>query len=84
MPLLRVGSCGSSPAIEWRSSISPLPTTHGLLSWVETYADLGLGFVDASVVAVCERLDVARVATLNRRDFAVVRPAHCEAFELVP
>lgn len=51
---------------------------------VETYADLGLGFVDASVVAVCERLDVVRVATLNRRDFAVVRPAHCEAFELVP
>jgi uncharacterized protein len=29
---------------------------------------------DASVVAVAERLNVATVATLNRRDFTVVRP----------
>ncbi len=51
---------------------------------VETYADLGLGLVDASVVAVAERLGVSRLATLNHRDFRVVRPAHVEAFELVP
>ena len=51
---------------------------------IGTYADLGLGFVDASVIAVAERLDQATVATLNHRDFAVVRPAHRDAFELVP
>lgn len=42
---------------------------------IETYASLPLGGVDAAVIAVAERLDVATVATLNQRDFAVVRPA---------
>ena len=40
--------------------------------------------VDASVVAVAERLGVSTIATINRRDFAVVRPLHVAAFELVP
>lgn len=51
---------------------------------VETYADLGLGVVDASVVVVAERLGVTTLATLNHRDFRVVRPKHVEAFELLP
>jgi len=51
---------------------------------ISAYADLRLGIVDASVVAVAERLRVITIATLNHRDFAVVRPAHCEAFEIVP
>lgn len=51
---------------------------------IEAYADLGLGFVDASVVTIAENLDVKTIATLNRRDFAVVRPRHTAAFELVP
>ena len=51
---------------------------------IETYADMGLGLVDASVVAVAERLDINTVGTLNRRDFVVVRPRHVEAFTLIP
>jgi uncharacterized protein len=51
---------------------------------VERYADLRLGMVDASVVAVAERLGITTVATVNRRDFVVVRPRHVAAFELVP
>lgn len=51
---------------------------------VATYADLRLGMVDASVVAVAERLEVATLATVNRRDFVVVRPRHLDAFVLVP
>ncbi len=54
------------------------------LALVETYADLGLGLVDASVVAVAERLGATTVATLNHRDFRVVRPLHVAAFELLP
>lgn len=54
------------------------------IALIGTYADLGLGFVDASIIAVAERLDVTTIATLNHRDFAVVRPAHCDAFELIP
>lgn len=51
---------------------------------VETYADMGLGLVDASIIAVAERLAVTTLATLNRRDFTVVRPRHIDAFELLP
>lgn len=49
-----------------------------------TYASLDLGFVDASVIVACERLGETKVATLDRRDFAVVRPRHCEALTLLP
>ena len=44
----------------------------------------GLGVIDASVVAVAERLGVAALATFNRRDFQNVRPRHREAFQIVP
>ncbi len=51
---------------------------------VAGYADLGLGLVDASVVAVAERLGIAQIATLDRRHFSVVRPAHVTTFEIIP
>jgi len=50
----------------------------------ERYADLRLGVVDASVVALVERLGEHRVATLDHRHFAVVRPAHAPALQLLP
>ncbi|HWE82469.1 MAG TPA: PIN domain-containing protein [Gaiellaceae bacterium] len=51
---------------------------------VARYRDLPLGTVDASVVAAAERLGVTTIATLDRRHFGVVRPAHTAAFELIP
>jgi uncharacterized protein len=51
---------------------------------VETYADLPLGGTDASVIALAERLDATAIVTLDRRHFSVVRPAHVDAFELLP
>jgi uncharacterized protein len=48
------------------------------------YANLDLGLVDASVIALCERLGETKVATLDRRDFSVVRPRHCESLSLLP
>jgi predicted nucleic acid-binding protein len=51
---------------------------------LEQYHDLDLGVVDASIVAVAERLNVTTIATLNDRDFRVVRPRHCDAFVLAP
>ncbi|MBM3676656.1 MAG: PIN domain-containing protein [Actinobacteria bacterium] len=50
----------------------------------DQYASLRLGFVDAAVIAQCERLGETRVATLDRRHFGVVRPAHCETLTLLP
>lgn len=48
------------------------------------YCDLPLGTVDASIVAAAERLGVSALATLDRRHFTVVQPAHVPAFTLVP
>jgi predicted nucleic acid-binding protein len=48
------------------------------------YADLPLGFVDASIVALAERLGVTAVLTTDRRHFGVVRPRHAERLVLVP
>ena len=48
------------------------------------YRDMPLGTVDASVIAVAERLKVKQIATLDHRHFSVVKPAHVEAFELLP
>ncbi|MGH2868809.1 MAG: type II toxin-antitoxin system VapC family toxin [Solirubrobacteraceae bacterium] len=54
------------------------------LELAERYADLDLGIVDASVVALSERLKVTSVLTLDRRDFSVVRPRHCASLTLLP
>lgn len=51
---------------------------------VSQYGDLPLGAVDASVVAVAERLRVSEVATIDARHFHVVRPRHVPAFTLLP
>lgn len=49
-----------------------------------TYIDIGLDAADASIIAVAERLGQTVIATLDDRDFRIVRPAHVDAFELVP
>jgi predicted nucleic acid-binding protein len=49
-----------------------------------TYADSRLDFVDASVVAVAERLGITRILTLDQRDFHIIRPNHCPYFDLLP
>jgi len=51
---------------------------------VDTYDDLPLGGVDAAVIAVAERLRATEIATLDRRDFTIVRPQHVTAFTLLP
>lgn len=50
----------------------------------DRYRDLGLGVVDASIVALAERFGEARLATLDQRHFRAVRPVHVPAFEIVP
>jgi len=48
------------------------------------YADLPLGFVDAAVLAVVERLSEHKLATLDHRHFRVVRPRHTASLHLLP
>ncbi len=48
------------------------------------YADSRLDFVDASVIAIAERLNITRILTIDKRDFGMVRPTHADAFDLLP
>jgi predicted nucleic acid-binding protein len=51
---------------------------------MDDYADARLGFVDASLVAVAERLKIREILTTDRRHFSLVRPRHCGSFTLKP
>ncbi|MEW6778259.1 MAG: PIN domain-containing protein [Bdellovibrionota bacterium] len=48
------------------------------------YRNVELDLADACLIAVAERLKITRIATTDRRDFSLVRPAHCDKFELLP
>jgi len=51
---------------------------------IRQYADAEIDFVDALIVAIAERLSITRILTLDQRDFRIIRPRHCSAFELLP
>lgn len=51
---------------------------------LNAYADLKVGFVDCAVLAVVERLAEPKLATLDHRHFATMRPRHVDALELLP
>jgi uncharacterized protein len=51
---------------------------------MDKYLDTDLGFVDASLVAVAERLKIREILTTDRRHFSVIRPRHCANFVLKP
>lgn len=51
---------------------------------VMTYLDTPIGMVDASLVAMAERLGAIRLLTTDRRHFPVIRPRHVPSLVLVP
>lgn len=51
---------------------------------IDRYADARIGYVDAIIVSMAERMHETRIATVDRRHFSMVRPRHVEAFELLP
>jgi predicted nucleic acid-binding protein len=51
---------------------------------MRTYKDLRVGYVDCAVLAIVERLGETRLATLDHRHFATMRPSHVGALELLP
>jgi uncharacterized protein len=50
----------------------------------DRYSDADIGFVDAAVMAIVERLNEGKLATLDRRHFAILRPRHRPSIALVP
>jgi len=55
-----------------------------ILEICERYADADIGFVDAAVLAIVERLNEPKLATLDHRHFGVLRPRHVESLTLLP
>ena len=51
---------------------------------MEKYESLNLGFVDASVVAMCERRKVLNILTTDPKHFSVMRPKLPQPFQLFP
>ena len=50
----------------------------------DRYAEADIGFVDAAVMAIVERLGEPKLATLDRRHFGLIRPRHLESLALLP
>ncbi|MFI7451443.1 hypothetical protein ACIBQX_28380 [Nonomuraea sp. NPDC049714] len=65
----------------WWISYRP---TRRMAEFVRTYEDARLDPADVSVVAIAERLAITHIATLDRRDFLLMRPRQVPAFRLLP
>jgi hypothetical protein len=50
----------------------------------DRYGDSDVGFVDAGVLAMVERLNEPKLATLDHRHFGLLRPRHVDALRLLP
>ncbi|MDP5016597.1 PIN domain-containing protein [Anabaena sp. UHCC 0187] len=48
------------------------------------YADSELDFVDATIVAIAERMNIPKILTLDKHIFSIINPQHCAAFEIFP
>lgn len=48
------------------------------------YSDSDIGFVDAAVLEVVERLNEPKLATIDHRHFRMLRPRHVAALDLLP
>jgi predicted nucleic acid-binding protein len=68
----------------WRIEHPSMQDLHRARQLQETYRDMRLGVVDATVIALAERLGEDKVATLDHRHFAAARPRHRPALTLLP
>lgn len=50
---------------------------------ISTYKDEEIGFVDATIVAMAERLNITKILTFDNH-FRIIRPRHVTAFEVLP
>jgi predicted nucleic acid-binding protein len=74
-------------AFAGREMLLEQPTAKDLERVIEIliqYREAGFGMVDATVMAMAERLKIEVVLTLDHRHFQIYRPRHCRAFHLVP
>ena len=54
------------------------------LEIMRLYSTVNIGLVDASIIAIAERLGVSKILTTDRRHFSVIKGKHGPHFELKP
>ncbi len=66
--------------------IDPIEATHfqRIKEIMFKYQNLSLDFADASLVVMAEKLRADTVFTVDKRDFASIKPKHIRAFSLLP
>ena len=50
---------------------------------LKKYDSLNIGYVDASIIAIAERLKVNKILTLDRKHFKVVAPRGFDCFDIL-
>ena len=51
---------------------------------VEQHQGFPLGIVDAHVMAMAERMNITKIASIDHRHFHAVKLRHCDGLELLP
>ncbi len=51
---------------------------------LEQYGDSEIDFVDTTIIATAERLNIPTILTLDHRHFRMIRPRHVDYFTLLP
>ncbi len=54
------------------------------LEIMKGYSNLNIGLVDASIIALAERLGISKILTTNRRHFSVIKGKHGTHLKLKP
>jgi uncharacterized protein len=54
------------------------------LEIMRDYSNLNLGLVDASIIAIAERLGISKILTTDRRHFAIIKTNQGRHLELLP
>lgn len=69
---------------DWRLEALTDADLERVIALMSEIATSNIGFVHAAVAATAERMAAARIYTLNRHHYELVRPVHVDRFELLP
>jgi len=54
-----------------------------IIEILKKYDNLNIGYVDASIVAIAERLKINKILTLDRKHFEVITPRGFDCFDIL-
>lgn len=65
--------------------LDPASSSHyRIKELMEKYADQPMDLADASLVIIAETHRIETIFTLDKKDFSIYRPKHCQYFKIIP